>query len=396
MSLGGLEPGLVAVALFGVMRGLLRNNLSELVMYSTLGLLTRMDFAVFLFAFCISDLLSRQTRTRVLMCVLTTILVLGSLTLARYVYYGELVPNTAVLKVSGFPLVDRLRVGVISSLVTIFRSLSAPIIALLILRIKPNRYVTFATLFIVAYNTYVGGDAWEALEIDNRFLTPVSLALCIEAAMALTAVEFKKLPILAGMTVAVSCTLIAILIARYPSTSPLYDTSLKSVPLLFLILIACSFFVPVRVRWFVVVVSVMTIGWQNGIYRVYLQRSSTRVQALSLVDMSTKLDSIDKRAVVAVAHAGIPAYVMNRPLHDLLGKCDKQIARTRAKGLQIGHNKHDTHYSLFVVRPDIVLERFSMTADELVKAGYRPVRIETRGLSEEIWIRSDSQYVTGL
>jgi hypothetical protein len=355
-----------------------------------------MDFAVFLFAFCINDLLAKHTRTRVLTCALTTVLVLGSLTLARYVYYGELVPNTAILKVSGFPLVDRLRIGVISSLVTIFRSLSAPVIVLLVLRIKPNRYVTVATLFILAYNTYVGGDAWEALEIDNRFLTPVSLALCIEAAIALTAVEFKKLPVLAGMTVAVSCTLIAILIARYPNTSPLYDTSLKSVPLLFLILIACSFFVPVRVRRFVVVVSVMTIGWQNGIYRAYLQRSLTPVQAWSLVDMSTKLDSIDKRAVVAVAHAGVPAYVMNRPLHDLLGKCDKQIARTRAKGLQIGHNKHDTFYSLFVVRPDIVLESFSMTANELEKAGYRRVKIESRGLSEEIWIRSDSPYVKGL
>lgn len=395
-TLGGLEPGLVGVAFLGVMRGLIRNNISQLVMYSMLGLLTRMDFAIFLFAFCISDLQSRQTRTRVLICAVTTILVLGSLTLARYVYYGELVPNTAILKVSGFPLVDRLRIGVISSLVTIFRSLSAPIIALLILRIKPNRYVTFATLFILAYNTYVGGDAWEALEIDNRFLTPVSLALCIEATIALTAVELKKLPVLGGMTVAVSCTLVAILLARYPNASPLYDTSLNSVPLLFLILIAGSFFVPVRVRWSVVVISVMTIGWQNGIYRFYLQRCSTPVQALSLVDMSTKLDSIDKRAVVAVAHAGIPAYVMNRPLHDLLGKCDKQIARTRAKGLQIGHNKHDTQYSLFVIRPDIVLEKFSMTANELVKAGYRRVKIESRGQSEEIWIRSDSPYVNGL
>ena len=393
-TLGGLEPGLVAVALFGVMRGLLRNNLSELVMYSTLGLLTRMDFAIFLFAFCIRDLLSIQTRGRAMACMSTIAVVLGSLTLARYLYYGELVPNTATLKVSGFPLVDRIKIGVISSAATFFRSFSAPIIALLILRKKPNGYVIVATLFILAYNTYVGGDAWEALEIDNRFLTPVSLALCIEATIALKEVEFKKLQMLTGMAVAVCCTLVAILIARYPSSEPVYETSLQSVPVGYLVVLIAGYLAPLRsIAGTIVVLSVFTLGWQNGFARAlgpYIKSPSSEISLVELVD---SLTYIDNGAVIAVTHAGLPAYAMDRPLHDLLGKCDKHIARTKSKGLRPGHNKYDYDYSLNKVRPDVVLETYSMNPADLHKAGYKPIKVTTSNSTHIVWLRSDSKYI---
>jgi hypothetical protein len=393
-TLGGLEPGLICVAFIGLMRGLITDNVRGIILYGILGLLTRMDFAVFIIAFCIRDAYHPQTRNRAFIMAATVLIVLALLTFFRFQYFGELVPNTAILKISGFPLLDRLQVGVVSSTVTLLRSLSAPILVLLVLRQKPLAYVGLSAVMILAYNTYAGGDAWEAREIDNRFVTPVTLALCFEAIIAISYKTYRRDHVFGALAASVVCTLVAILVARFPVSQPLYDTSLKSVPLAFLVVIVSGFLVPVRaLSNLVVVVSLLSLGWQNGLVRVIGEYADQDPSAMSLVELVDNLHSVDRRAVVAVAHAGTPAYAMDRPLHDVLGKCDKHIARTTAKGLMIGHNKHDSEYTLRTIRPDIVLEPFAMGRSELVTAGYMPVMITSKESATEIWVRTDSPYV---
>jgi hypothetical protein len=393
-TLGGLEPGLICVAFIGLMRCLIADDVRGIILYSLLGLLTRMDFAVFIIAFCLHDVIHPQTRIRAVVTAATAIAVLGVLTFFRFQYFGEVVPNTATLKLSGFPLEDRLQVGVVSSLVTLFRSLSAPILVLLVLRRKPIAYVGLSTIMILVYNTYVGGDAWEAREIDNRFCVPATLALCFEAIIATNHKRYNKYHIYAALTASVMCTLIAILVARYPSSQPLYDISLKSVPLAFSAVILFGFLVPIRsISNLIIVISLLSLGWQNGFRRAVIEATDGDTSEKAFVELLDNLHDVDRRAVVAVAHAGVPAYAMDRPLHDVLGKCDKHIARTKSKGLVIGHNKYDTAYTLQTVRPDIVFEPYAMGRSDLLTAGYKPVLIRAKESSAEIWIRSDSPYV---
>jgi hypothetical protein len=393
-TLGGLEPGLICVAFIGLMRGLITDNVRGIILYGILGLLTRMDFAIFIIAFCIRDVYHPQTRNRAFIMAATVLIVLALLTFFRFQYFGELVPNTAILKISGFPLVDRLQVGVVSSTVTLLRSLSAPILVLLVLKRKPLAYVGLSAVLILAYNTYAGGDAWEAREIDNRFVTPVTLALCIEAIIAISYKTYNKAHVFGALTASVVCTLVAILVARFPSSQPLYDISLKSVPLAFSVVILFGFLVPVRsVSYLIIVIALLSLGWQNGFRRSVIEATDGDTSEKALVELLDNLHVIDRRAVVAVAHAGVPAYVMDRPLHDVLGKCDKHIARTKAKGLVIGHNKFDTPYTLETVRPDIVFEPYAMGSRDLLTAGYKPVVIRAKKSSAEIWIRLDSPYV---
>jgi hypothetical protein len=287
-----------------------------------------------------------------------------------------------------------MKVGVISSTVTLLRSFSAPLLVIFVLKRKTLAYVGLSAIMILIYNSYTGGDAWEAREIDNRFVTPITLALCFEALIAISNKTYRRAHVFGALMVSVLCTLVAIIVARFPSSQPLYDTSLKSAPLAFTVVIALGFLIPVRtVSNVTVVVSLLSLGWQNGMVRAvndFVGRDSSTV---SLVDLVDNLESVDRRAVVAVAHAGIPAYAMDRAVHDVLGKCDKYIARTQAKGLMIGHNKYDTEHTLLNVRPDIILEPFAMRKSDLIKAGYKPVVITVKASTAEIWVRTDSPYV---
>ncbi len=134
MDSRGLESGLICVAFIGLIRCLSTDNVRGVILYGIFGLLTRMDFAIFIAAFCIRDGYHIQTRKRAFIMVATVLIVLAMLTIFRFQYFGEIVPNTAILKISGFPLLDRLQVGVVSSTVTLLRSLSAPVLVLFVLR----------------------------------------------------------------------------------------------------------------------------------------------------------------------------------------------------------------------------------------------------------------------
>lgn len=108
--------------------------------------------------------------------------VLGIAVIALFAWrlslYGELLPNTYFLKLTGVPLVVRLargtavfRTHVLESL-PLWLAFTASLVVLR--RHRAIRLLAPPVLALVAYNVWVGGDVWDRLEAvgANRFLSP--------------------------------------------------------------------------------------------------------------------------------------------------------------------------------------------------------------------------------
>ena len=102
------------------------------------------------------------------------ILFLGGQTLARYFYYGELLPNTYFLKVTGWPISLRIMRGLYALIwFTYYMNWALVLLpfTMLIFRRDWKILLLFAVLVgQVAYSVYVGGDAWETHGGANRYI----------------------------------------------------------------------------------------------------------------------------------------------------------------------------------------------------------------------------------
>jgi hypothetical protein len=98
-------------------------------------------------------------------------------------------------------------------------------------------------------------------------------------------------------------------------------------------------------------------------------------------------------ATVAAVWAGAAPYFSKRHSFDLLGKCDRVIARMPVvPGIgRAGHNKFDIAWSVNHHRPDIVAHVFST---ELLR-DYEPRRVEIDGRPVTFFARRESALVFG-
>ncbi len=176
--IGGLETGaLMALTVFLAYRALSREKVDALMLFLiALGLLIRMDFLVP--AVVIGAYISwrqRQGAPIIKVLVLSGV-VLGGLTIARWAYYGELVPNTYRLKVSSIPLFLRVANGLLALLGNLLL-INLPLWTLTVVGLLRRGWqmpLALLSLGIIgamsAYNVYVGGDAWETPPLANRYL----------------------------------------------------------------------------------------------------------------------------------------------------------------------------------------------------------------------------------
>lgn len=99
--------------------------------------------------------------------------VVGAVLVGRFLYYGELVPNTYVLKVEGYPLSLRIKNGL--AFVRLFCVGNYPVLILILLAVVSKRRVAFlnatSAVIVLGYQIYVGGDPW----LYWRQLLPVYL-----------------------------------------------------------------------------------------------------------------------------------------------------------------------------------------------------------------------------
>ena len=89
-----------------------------------------------------------------------------------------------------------------------------------------------------------------------------------------------------------------------------------------------------------------------------------------MTDLMLSLRSASESdAIFATVWAGSPGYYLQRPVIDLLGKNDSRVATSAPSSwpLYPGHNKWNYEYSVGELRPDVVIDLWSASQDDLEK-----------------------------
>jgi len=374
-SLMGMETGLLTVCLLGAVLAALafthsRKSFLLLVMSVTLGLayLTRNDsilFAILIWAYVIWDgfdaISLRKSIWRILPFVgLYAVFVVGQ-TLFQYLYYGDFLPNTYTLKMTGMPFFVRIGNGV--GFVAIFLVEAAvvliPATAELLFDFGKKKLLLFSIMFTaLAYQIYVGGDPWDYWRMLSPAM-PLVFILFILAANAL-------------VNAAVDTEFFHNYFLRNPFLSKRYLNEL-----LVAVLVLAGLHV-INTRF------LPEIYFFEKPYQTDFNQKN--VNTAIAIDQFTTRD-----ATIGVYWAGTLPYFIDRRAIDFLGKSDRYIAHLApdlsgvisSHGMTSvpGHNKYDLNYSIKKLLPVYVQGFHYATQDLSAWAKTRYVDIEYRGIS---------------
>lgn len=336
-SLRGMEVGLIATLIAAmivlaarIMARPERRAVVALALVVALAILTRTDAivpAALTVAFVISGVRAQDRRVVAFLLGGALVGTLLAHTLGRLLYYGQPLPNTYYLKMTGVPIVTRVGHGIEVFVDLCKKHLGLPLLCGLPLLIRPRAIPRIGWLIgaIVlgqcAYSVYVGGDAWEWMGYANRYIAPVMPLVLISA--------------LYGGRV---------LLARIPRPH-LRHWALGGFALLLIFSISGTD---------------VARSWRDGAYHQEEDAIMARYGLLLR-------DTAPSEATLAVAWAGAPTYYSHRRTIDLLGKSDRVIAMEpgRAIPFRPGHNKWDYTYSIAARRPDVIAHVDSVTAQDL-------------------------------
>ncbi len=250
-------------------------------------------------------------------------------TALRVWYFGEPLPNTYYLKLTGIPAWMRVSRG--SIVMLIFFAQLVPFLWVIVrrglCRAWLRQHLVLAVMFgaHVAYSIYIGGDAWEWWGGSNRFVAVVMPLFFVMVATSLIGRSPTSAPFRPARTVFATVVLICIANVLAFAMSPVST--------------------PVR-RLLLIDSPPQTEQDHNAV------RAALRLRDLT-----------DPSATIAVSWAGAIPYFAERPAIDLLGKMDPSIAHQwmhvpegnqRWVGFVPGHLKWDYAYSIESLRPDIV------------------------------------------
>jgi arabinofuranosyltransferase len=285
-------------------------------------------------------------------------LFLGGQTLARYLYYGEFLPNTYYLKIEGFPLVLRVIRGSYALFHLIYyANWIIFILPLSLFFFRRDWKVNFIFLIIlgqIAYSVYVGGDAWEHKGGANRF---ISIAMPVYFATLAWAMDEIRKSIVAGF--------------KHSSRSSRIATISSQVA--YVVLAA-----------FVLLSFNALLGEWKSIERWRLTRDALFLPGNDMnLAKATALEIITKpEATIAVVGAGtIPYFLPDRHMLDIMGKMDPVIAHGPVRSpmsiedvtflrpgydniMRPGHMKWNYAYTFGELKPDVIVSIWVGTTEE--------------------------------
>jgi arabinofuranosyltransferase len=350
------------------------------------GTLVRTDASVFYVAILAFLAMTRTSvRWRHVLAGSCILLVfLGGQTLARYLYYGEVLPNTYYLKVSEHPLGLRLLQGsvlFVDFAKGVWPVISVAVIYVLLRRDAVSMLLVFVFAAQVCYSIYVGGDAWERWGGVNRYVSmfmPCMLILfsCgIVSAGAFLKRRYSSLAVRRTISIT-TAVLVAGVFVRFvavyhPGGYADWFSFLQS-------------FADAETRreligfeksrwdeiadWLILNPTVESVGNKKRLEIAQFVRSVTTAEAR-----------------IAVIAAGTTSYFLDRYMIDLLGKNDKVVARgpmrpsprERDKLLFVpGHSKWNYRHSIGVLRPDVTQVWYSSEeAEPYLKSMYTEVKV---------------------
>ena len=245
----------------------------------------------------------------------------------RWLYYGELAPNTYTLKVVGMPLAERVAngIGFLQPFFTEMAVVLAVVGLLTLVRWQlPRLMLVLVFAALLVWQVWVGGDPWRYWRMMAPAM-PLLLMVLIDDLWWLAGKVGERLP-----------------------SQPLGER-------LAAVLVVVAFvgaMIPVNERF-----------WPE----MNLSRDAYTVpdNQVNLEKSLLILTATDEGARVAVTWAGAIPYFTGRYAIDILGKSDKRIARLAPdlsgavswNGMNSvpGHNKYDLNYSLNTLHPDVVL-----------------------------------------
>lgn len=266
---------------------------------------------------------------------------------ARRLLFGEWLPNTYWLKLSGWPLGERLALGwrgsqaLMPTLVLAWIGFGLPRVrrALGAARLAVAALLSTFTLG-VAYSIHNGGDAWFLRLGYDRFSAPGGLFLGLALCVAVLRLGATRLEL--GLT-----GLVAVVIALSPV---LLDPSR---------------------------------GYVLGLATGKFVRSEQE-----LVETGRAYQACSRPgARIALGAAGAIVYFSHRGACDFLGKCDPWVAHQPVNRLDMtsGHNKRYESAIFERDAPDFARGR--------PPAPYTPLYVECEREGQRLWARRDSQYV---
>jgi arabinofuranosyltransferase len=321
----------------------------------------------------------------------------------RLFYYGDLLPNTYYLKLDGSTLGQRAPRGLVSVGWSVFYELGLCLVialaGILARGSRPPGRSLLVALFAgqLLYSIYVGADAWETLDVANRYITPGAPALFVLAAAGLDSVASREhltraarlvLAIIVaglfGVSVLVALTTLA---ARHPVS---HFLAAQSVIRIALVAIAAGAFLattprrgsardpsPPRKRASVGValLAASVLGSVGVLTHTDIIRG-TNYEMMARIGVALRRYT-PKDTSLAVVRAGALPYFSRRRAIDLLGKSDAVVARGPVKGAFLpGHNKWNYRHSILDLKPDVVLELRKAKRQDyamLRASGYRPL-----------------------
>jgi arabinofuranosyltransferase len=353
------------------------NNLQEerfsIWLYVLLGIgtLVRIDMAVpYLVILGVLVIFNPTHRAKNLTWGLGVLFVfLFSQTAFRWAYYGEVLPNTYYLKMSGFPLILRIKRG-LYVLVKLIIQLNwvLCLIPFTILLYRRDRVTLLLFLILIgqiAYSVYVGGDAWEHKGGSNRYISIGVSSFFILFAYAcesiVNTITGENKPGSKIFQAFANLGLIFFLLGSMVNFN--YLLNLKSLE-----------------RWALIR------------QPIFIEANKESVSIASALQEITTPE-----ASIAVVGAGAIPYFSERPAIDLLGKNDPYIAQLPSQipnaleDIRPGHMKWDYDYSIGQLKPDVVVQLWeeAQPAETYLTQYYTVVKTGDRFFT----VRSDSEEI---